>query len=183
MLSDEPESVGGHFAETLEAARLGDRDALGALWSAFQPMVLRYLRGRGAAEPADLASAVWIDVARGLTRFRGGRRDFVAWLMTIARRRHIDDIRQRVRRPTVAIDAVPEPSVEQPDTADLERALALIRRLPDDMAEAVLLRYVTGLDIAEIATIQGKREGAVRVAIHRGLTRLQHAMEGRRDFR
>jgi RNA polymerase sigma-70 factor (ECF subfamily) len=53
-----------------------------------------------------------------------------------------------------------------------EEALALIRRLPRDQAEAVLLRHVAGLDVPRTAEVLGKRPGTVRVAAHRGLKRL-----------
>jgi RNA polymerase sigma-70 factor (ECF subfamily) len=53
-----------------------------------------------------------------------------------------------------------------------EAALTLIRTLPRDQAEAVLLRHVAGLDVARTAEVLGKRPGAVRVAAHRGLRRL-----------
>ena len=51
-------------------------------------------------------------------------------------------------------------------------ALRLIALLPADQAEVVALRFIAGLDVAEVAEIVGKRPGAVRVAAHRGLRRL-----------
>jgi len=36
----------------------------------------------------------------------------------------------------------------------------------------VLLRVVADLSVAEVATILGRREGTVRVLVHRGLKRL-----------
>src|SRR5262249_52672813 len=55
---------------------------------------------------------------------------------------------------------------------ETERALALIRTLPPDQAEAVMLRVVVGLDVAATARVLGKRPGAVRIAAMRGLRRL-----------
>jgi RNA polymerase sigma-70 factor (ECF subfamily) len=54
----------------------------------------------------------------------------------------------------------------------LDRALALVRTLPPDQAEAVLLRVVADLTVAEVAQIMGRREGTIRVLVHRGLKRL-----------
>ena len=52
----------------------------------------------------------------------------------------------------------------------------LIASLPKDQAEAVMLRVVAGLDVAQTAQVLDKRTGAVRVAAMRGLRRLaQHA--------
>ena len=50
--------------------------------------------------------------------------------------------------------------------------MRLIARLPQDQAEAVVLRVVVGLDAKSAAEVLGKRPGAVRTAAHRGLQRL-----------
>ena len=163
---------------TVERARQGDRDALAELWRAHQHLLLRYFRGRGAGAPADLASQVWLDVVAGLHRFSGGSDDFRKWLFTIAKRRHVDSIRRSARR---AERIEPDPGGDRSDPwADeafaaqdaLDQALAMIRRLPDDMAEAVLLRVVADLSVAETAVVMGRTEGSVRVLVHRGLKRL-----------
>ena len=52
------------------------------------------------------------------------------------------------------------------------RTMALIAQLPQDQAEAVVLRVVVGLDAKSAAKTLGKRPGAVRTAAHRGLKRL-----------
>lgn len=48
----------------------------------------------------------------------------------------------------------------------------MVRTLPSDQAEAVLLRVVADLGVSEVAAIMGRSEGAVRVLVHRGLRRL-----------
>lgn len=162
--------------EVIERAGAGDRDALGQLWRAYNHLVLRYFRGRGIGDADDLASSVWVDVARGLPRFKGDENDFRRWLFTIASRRRIDSIRADGRR---RVDPWHRPETSSPDTADvadeaagLERALALVRQLPDDQAEAVLLRVVADLSVTAVAEIMGRREGHVRVLVHRGLEKL-----------
>jgi RNA polymerase sigma-70 factor, ECF subfamily len=47
-------------------------------------------------------------------------------------------------------------------------ALAMIAALPRDLAEAVMLRAVAGLSVADTAEVLGKRPGAVRIATMRG---------------
>jgi RNA polymerase sigma-70 factor (ECF subfamily) len=165
--------------EWIERARAGDRDALAALWRSHQHLLLRYFRGRGGSSHAeDLASQVWLDVATSLHRFDGDGDAFRRWLFTIARRRQIDAVRRHGRRPE-EFDG--EPGRERPDPSSLEafdsvgaldRALALVQRLPPDMAEAVLLRVVADLSVDEVAQVMGRREGHVRVLVHRGLRKL-----------
>ncbi len=162
----------------VERARTGDREALGALWRSHQHLLLRYFRGRGSTQSEDLASQVWIDVAAGLHRFSGDSDDFRRWLFTIARRRQVDATRRSARRPE---DLDAEAGADLPDASStrafddvgaLERALDLVRRLPPDMAEAVLLRVVADLAVDEVAQVMGRREGHVRVLVHRGLRKL-----------
>jgi RNA polymerase sigma-70 factor (ECF subfamily) len=157
------------------AARRGDNDGLAALWATYQPALLRYLRGRSCTAPDDVASHVWIDAARGLRRFDGDEAEFRAWLFTIAHRRYVDGVRAARRRADgearVAAMA-PASGATEPESDALARALALVRRLPPDIAEAVLLRIVVDLGVAAVAAIMGKREGNVRMLVHRGLHRL-----------
>jgi RNA polymerase sigma-70 factor (ECF subfamily) len=166
--------------QVIARAQTGDRDALGQLWRAYQHLLLRYFRGKGMAEPEDLASTVWVEVASGLHRFEGSEADFRRWLFTIAARRRIDDIRSSKRRDehlTRERDgrpvAIAASAADESDQAQaLDRALALVRTLPPDQADAVLLRVVADLSVTEVAEILGKREGTVRVLVHRGLRRL-----------
>lgn len=164
----------------IRRAQGGDSDALAHLWRTYQHLLLRYFRGKGMQEPEDLASVVWIEVASGLSRFEGDEPEFRRWLFTIAARRRIDDIRSVRRRAErlerAPIDNRPAHALPADDEAErataLDRALAIVRSLPPDHAEAVLLRVVADLSVADVAAIMGRTEGSVRVLVHRGLKRL-----------
>ena len=108
---------------------------------------------------------------------------FIAWLITIARNLAIDAARARVRRPLILAQIEDLRLLERPEVIDpvhqivLEElttndALALIRSLPPEQAEAVALRVIADLDVPTVATVLGKSPGAVRVACHRGLRNL-----------
>lgn len=166
--------------EVIERAQQGDTEALGHLWRTYNHLLLRYFRGKGMAEPEDLASTVWLEVSSSLPRFEGGEHDFRRWLFTIAARRRIDDIRASKRRSDFlrrtepkAVDLVAADASEGAEHAmALERALSIVSTLPDDQAEAVLLRVVADLSVSDVASIMGRLEGNVRVLVHRGLKRL-----------
>jgi RNA polymerase sigma-70 factor (ECF subfamily) len=118
-------------------------------------------------------------VARNLRSFSGDELEFRAWLFTIARRALIDWQRHAARRPQTLplVDANDPPDLDDPASGAIEslatsRALNLIRALPPDQAEVILLRVVGGLDTSRVATVLGKRPGTVRVLQHRGLRRL-----------
>lgn len=167
--------------ELIRRAKNGDQDALGHIWRTYQHLLVRYFRGRGMSEPEDLCSNVWIEVARSLKRFDGGEDDFRRWLFTIASRTRIDEIRASTRRKdrNDKAERLNPTQTTAADTADvvdrqasLDRAVALVSTLPPDQAEAVMLRIVGEMNVAEIAAIMGRSEGSVRVLVHRGLKKL-----------
>jgi RNA polymerase sigma-70 factor (ECF subfamily) len=63
------------------------------------------------------------------------------------------------------------------ESISTDAALAMIRSLPRDQAEAVLLRVVVGLDAETAGRVLGKRAGAVRTASYRGLRRLAERLD------
>lgn len=163
------------------AAQDGDEDAFRSVYRAVHPRLHGYVRTLvGEPEAEDVTSEAWLQIARDLDRFSGDADRFRGWAARIARNRALDHIRMRGRRPAVGGDeseltGMPAGS----DTADeamealaTGHTMALIAQLPQDQAEAVVLRVVVGLDAKSAAKTLGKRPGAVRTAAHRGLKRL-----------
>ncbi|MES9504834.1 RNA polymerase sigma factor [Streptomyces sp. NPDC000609] len=176
MLGDDAE-----LTAAVLAAQDGDEDAFRTVYRAVQPRLLGYIRTLvGEPDAEDVASESWLQIARDLDRFSGDADRFRGWAARIARNRALDHLRMRGRRPAVGGDEseLSEKAAES-DTADeameslaTGRTLSLIARLPQDQAEAVVLRVVVGLDAKSAAQTLGKRPGAVRTAAHRGLKRL-----------
>ena len=174
------------FEDRLARAKAGDEGCFVELFRSVQPALLRYLGTVGGSLAEDVAGETWVSVVRGLHRFSGDEDGWRAWVFTIARARLRDAQRRAARAPQMveAFDTLES----RPDSLDVaahveqifstEAALALIRRLPRDQAEAVMLRHVAGLDVARTAKVLGKRSGAVRVAAHRGLRRLSEMLGG-----
>ncbi|MEU2245427.1 RNA polymerase sigma factor [Streptomyces sp. NPDC019224] len=163
------------------AAQHGDEDAFRTVYRAVQPRLLGYIRTLvGEPDAEDVASESWLQIARDLDRFSGDADRFRGWAARIARNRALDHLRMRGRRPAIGGDETElsdKPAVS--DTADeaiealaTGRTMSLIAQLPQDQAEAVVLRVVVGLDAKSAAQTLGKRPGAVRTAAHRGLKRL-----------
>jgi len=173
------------FPGLLLAARGREEWAVGALWRDLHPRLLRYLRVLlPAVDVEDAVSDVWVEVAAGLDRFEGDWAAFRGWVFTIARLRVIDARRRSRRRKTAArppeaitelIDEV-SPPADGPLRADLEQALAWLRRLPSDQAEVLLLRVLGDLSCEQVAAVMGRRSGAVRALQHRAVARLREEM-------
>ncbi|MET9655815.1 RNA polymerase sigma factor [Streptomyces sp. NPDC006510] len=176
MLGDDAE-----LTAAVLAAQDGDEDAFRTVYRAVQPRLLGYIRTLvGEPDAEDVASESWLQIARDLDRFSGDADRFRGWAARIARNRALDHLRMRGRRPAIGGDEseLSERPAES-DTADeamealaTGRTMSLIAQLPQDQAEAVVLRVVVGLDAKSAAQTLGKRPGAVRTAAHRGLKRL-----------
>ena len=172
--------LGEGFPKVLAAAVDGDGPAFAILWRDTHPPLLRYLWVAAGDAAEDLASEVWLDVARRLAKFKGGEPEFRGWLFTLARRKVIDKRRHEARHPespTGDMDPLDRPASDDTFAAAAEgisttAALELIATLPHDQAEIIVLRVVVGLEAGEVAKIVGKTPGAVRVAAHRGLRAL-----------
>jgi RNA polymerase sigma factor (sigma-70 family) len=170
----------GELGAAVARAQSDDEHAFAVACRIVQPGLLGYLRGMVGDDAEDVAADAWLEIARDLGRFKGDGAGFRGWTATVARHRALDHLRRRKARP--------RPSAPEQELLDLpgphsthdraleslatEQALALVRGLPRDQAEAVLLRVVVGLDGASAARVLGKRPGAVRTAAHRGLKRL-----------
>src|SRR5262245_37553289 len=168
------------LARAVDAARHGDEQAFRTLYRAVQPGLLRYLRFLVGDDAEDVASETWLQIVRDLPSFHGHGDGLRGWAATIGRHRAMDHVRRRRRRPAqpVPVEALTGISGED-DTAaravevvSTETAIALIATLPQDQAEAVLLRVVLGLSAEAAGRVLGKRAGAVRTATYRGLRRL-----------
>ena len=172
------------LVDALHHARHGHEAGFVSLYRDLQPRLIRYatvLVGRDEAD--DVTAEAWLQIARDLPAFTGDLNGFRGWATTIVRNRAMDLLRAGMRRPAApsGLDEFTHPATTA-DTADTAAAaletlsttaaIRLIASLPRTEAETVLLRAVIGLDTATTAAVLGKRDGAVRVAAHRGLKRL-----------
>nr|WP_202539445.1 RNA polymerase sigma factor [Streptomyces sp. SID8379] len=163
------------------AAQDGNETAFRTVYRAVHPRLLGYVRTLvGDPEAEDVTSEAWLQIARDIDRFEGDADRFRGWAARIARNRALDHIRMRGRRPAIGGDeteltgrpALSDTADEAMESLATGDTLALISQLPQDQAEAVVLRVVVGLDAKSAAQTLGKRPGAVRTAAHRGLKKL-----------
>ncbi|MGW0957078.1 RNA polymerase sigma factor [Streptomyces sp. NPDC002545] len=161
-------------------AQDGNETAFMVVYRIVQPRLLGYLRGLVGQDAQVVASEAWHEIARDLDRFQGDDADFRGWSAAIARHRALDHLRRsRGRSTATALEPEMAEIPSSHSTCDqvlaslsTDHVLTLIRGLPRDQAEAVLLRVVVGLDGPAAARVLGKRPRAVRAAAYQGLRRL-----------
>ncbi len=174
------------FGTVLGAAKSGADWAWRRLVEAYSPSLLGYARLRGAAEPEDVLSEVWMAAATGIHRFDGDEPGFRSWLFVIAHRRAIDAGRKKARRPQLAdlvsVDELPHRSTTSAESMALdiistEQIDELLSHLTLDQRTVIALRVIADLSLEETARILGKRIGAVKALQHRALEALRQQIE------
>lgn len=139
--------------------------------SEYGPMVLRVCRAVAGLSLADDAwSETFLAALRAYPELDPGA-NVEAWLVTIARRKAIDQLRTRAKSP-LPIDETLDRQATKGNSADLDLWDA-VRALPLKQREAVAYHYLAGLSYAEIAGILGNNEAAARRAAADGIKTLR----------
>jgi RNA polymerase sigma-70 factor (ECF subfamily) len=173
----------------IERIALGQQDALAQLYDETSPMINGFLL-RMLEHPED-AEEVLLDVYMKAWKFASSyteeRGTVPAWLVTMARNAAIDRIRQRRAQPRVmafegessaepaSVAASPEEQVSQSERSS--RVQRVLRELPREQREAVVLAFFGGLTHAELAERLGEPLGTVKGRIRMGLARLRSLLE------
>ena len=166
--------------EVLPAACSGQPWALRIVYDELAPRVHGYLRSRGASEPEDLTSEVFLAVFPRLASVRGGAAGLRTLVFSVAHARLVDDLRRRARRPpTSGLDdlrdetAAPSAETEALDRLGSAHVQHVLSGLPDDQRDVLLLRIVADLTVEQVAEAIGRSAGAVKQLQRRGLLALR----------
>ncbi|MDR4307045.1 sigma-70 family RNA polymerase sigma factor [Chelatococcus sambhunathii] len=177
------------WSDWMASAIAGDAGAYRRLLSALAPFVRSVVRNRAAS--FGLASADVEDVVQetllAIHLKRGTWDDSQPvgpWVAAIARNKLIDALRRKGRRVHVPVEDFAE--VLPAETGDdnglrPDEAEKLISVLKGRQHEVVKAISVDGADIGETAKKLSMSEGAVRVALHRGLAALSQAYRSFRE--
>jgi RNA polymerase sigma-70 factor, ECF subfamily len=186
-LKDRPNcSVGARVRERedewtglMRSAMSGDSAAYHRLLKAVTP-VLRAAARRGlarAGQPVDQAEDIVQDILLAVHLKRhtwDADAPFAPWLFAIARNKLIDALRRRGRRIFVNIDDFAEtiPSEPGAETVPAGEVAAQLQSLPARQRDVLQSIAVDSASIKDTAAKFAMSEGAVRVALHRGLASL-----------
>ena len=107
------------------------------------------------------------------------RRPILPWVRAIARHKTIDRVRQRTRAAEVPLDDQLPAAAQSADRTEAASLARHIADLPPRQRDVVRSLALEGASVSETARRFTMTTGAVRVAMHRGLTALALKLGGR----
>lgn len=181
--------------DTIRAWQQGDERAIHATFDTYYPRAVRLavLSGLTSEAAEDCAQDAFLLAFERRRQLRDPQA-FPLWFYRIVTR-HIFDYLRRQRKgreislemTTVSLEDSEAPSSEQPDAAAInaeERAQLWqrVQGLTPQYRVPIVLRYYAGFSFRDIARLTGKREGTIRVIIHRALQQLRLNIEESSSF-
>jgi RNA polymerase sigma-70 factor (ECF subfamily) len=176
--------------DSIERLQRGELDALGSVMARYQHRLYRFLH-RLLQDPIaadDVFQQTWLRVIEKIGRY-DARRQFDAWLFSVARNLAIDYLRLRRSSSLDATDDSGIAPIERLEAAgqsqldqllECERGAALaaaVERLPLIHREVLSLRFEEDMKLEEIAEVAGIPISTVKSRLGRALESLRGRLE------
>ncbi len=172
--------------DVLNLAAEGDREAFGQLYDRYVERIYNYIyyRTGNHHDAEDLTARVFSRAMKHITNYQDRGVPFSAWLYRIAHNLVANWHRDNSRRQEMPLEdgywvtgdtELPEAQLMR--TEEQRLLLEIIRELPEDRQQLVILKFVEHLSNAEIGKIMGRTEGAIKSLYHRTLLALRDELE------
>ncbi len=164
----------------VEQAKKGDKFAFGLLYKEFMPRIYRYILYlvSDTQKAEDLTQETFLKTWKYLPKFSSKKGTFQAFVYRIARNLVIDYQRKKkavllgieFSKKLASNENVEEGYERHEKVGELKKALS---KLAEFDRELIVLRYFEELSFREIAKTVKKKEGSIRVRVHRALAVLK----------
>lgn len=173
-------------AELVRRAQHGNKNAIGKLYDRHQPHIYRFVwsRVRHLQTAEDMTGEIFTRMVANLPHYQDKGLPFRAWLYRIARNLIADHFRQHQPHPPLPLDAAENIIINKENLdiivqqnltlASVNKALDLI---DPEQREVIVMRFLVGLPLKEVALSLGKTVPAVKSLQHRGLQALRIAYQ------
>jgi RNA polymerase sigma-70 factor, ECF subfamily len=173
--------------ELLTRAVQGDGEAFGLLYERYVGRIYNYVyyRTGNSYDAEDLTERVFVRALKHIGGYTDRGLPFSAWLYRIAHNLVANWHRDNSRRKEVPLDetllvgqASLHPEHELLQSEERDRLLQVVRSLPVERQQLLILKFVDHLSNAEIGLIMRRTEGAVKSLYHRTLLSIRDDFGG-----
>ncbi len=162
---------------------LEDAEVFCQLYLNTHQAIYRYIyamHGGPGEEVDDLTADTFLRAWRARARFRGSQEDALRWLIGIAHNLVIDSYRRQKSHGVddeLDVDLLPDLQAGLEETLmeqeRLRKLLSMLQGLPDGQRELVVLHYILGWPVKQVAMHMGMLENTVSVYLKRILERIR----------
>jgi RNA polymerase sigma-70 factor (ECF subfamily) len=137
------------------------------------------------ADAEDATQEIFLELWKSAQRYDPAIGSEAVFISTIARRRMIDRLRAKERRPSMEElserhhDSIADPAADDVGLLAADAAIAsrAVAELDPGQQEVLIMGVVEGMTHSEIAEVTGKPLGTVKTQIRRGLLRVRELIE------
>lgn len=169
--------------EMIRRAQEGESLVVSEIYDRYQRSIFRYLFYRvGDQQTAeDLTSEVFLRMIEKFSSYRDQRTSFQAWLFQIARNLSIDHYRKMKARDESSLeDDYPEVGGQPAEIFDRdltsEKLSQALAELPDNQHDVIVMRFVVGMPVGEVAETLHKTEDSIKGLQRRALLTLREIL-------
>ena len=169
---------------------LQDSESFSNLFARTHLHIFRFiygLHGGPLEEVEDLTSDTYSRAWKGRNQFSGDENDALCWLFTIARhlvidahrknRIHLNDATETLENATLDamfLSTELTPEEQATNREQFTHLWELLQNLQDDRREMLVLRYILGWQVKQIAKFLNMQENTVSVYIRRSLEQIRN---------
>jgi RNA polymerase sigma-70 factor (ECF subfamily) len=166
-----------------------DKESFSSLYSRTHLIIFRFIygiHGGPIEEVEDITCETFLRAWKGRIRFSGDDQDALRWLFTIARhlvidihrkkKTHLDETIDRLDEIDFDSDLLPTKHTPEEITVNNEqyaKLWSLLQNLNIEKREMLVLRYLVGWQVKQIAEYLDMEENTVSVYIHRSLDQIR----------
>ena len=168
-------------AEIIRRCQAGDREAFRTLVEKYQNVLYgtAYLMIGNRMVAEDQVQEAFLSAWKGIGSFRTGH-PLKPWLVrTLVNK--VLSYRRANSKTIISLDTelVADPVGDDPvkDIEQRDQLQRVLQNLPEEQHQVVLLRYFTGLSLAETSAAVGRRQSTVKSQIYRALEQLKNLIE------
>lgn len=172
--------------ELVILAQKGDQEAFGLIYDQMLNQIYRYIyfKTPSVEIAEDLTEEVFFKIWKNIHQYKKGKYPFSAWVFRIAHNEVVDYYRRNKTILEISENLTDDKTINHPQTLvenqliqkEIQNAL---KELPEQQAQAVVLKYINDLSNFEIAKTMQKSETAVRILLSRGLHKLKKVLSNK----
>ncbi len=174
--------------DLIKHIQAGKSELFGQIFDIFADRIFRFAYFKtGDREIAkDLVSEVFLGAFQSINRYKQqSNAKFSTWLFSIAYKKVVNFYRQQKIKKNISLDKISNTLIDESES-NLEKTdkklqyqtvLKYLAKLPENLQEILILKFVEELDYAEIEQITGQKQGNIRVLLHRGIKKLKELLK------